>query len=853
MVAPPIICENKGAKASINIKRKEYIKNDKIDINIMENMKNDIEYINIENLSQQDQEQFERIQEILTHIPVNVNSLRNIAHHGFISKEVRRHVWPLLIGIGKEDVLHDLNVPSTIDINSPYYDQINKDIIRSCCHFDVNIDQTEEETNWLRKNLARQLHSFFGSHANLHYIQGFHDIASIVMFLCMDKYIQKQDDDNNNFNDTIIIDDKKKQYYHKIYTKNKQNENILIIYRYDEALAYTMMKRLALSYLKDSLCSTLDRVTQMMQLLFPLIGLADEQVGEFLDESCVNFAFSLPWILTWMAHNIKKLDEVCLVFDLLLSSHPLMSLYFCAAAILLHKDEMLQLEPDTCTVHQFMQHMPEHLNIRITLLLCRVLWITYPPDILLGSQQSEVGKPHDVNIELPKDSPLYFRTPADIITYIHTLDTQNTTNTTTNTTNETFYDIINNNSNINQDSTTNTILHDNDIPINKSLSKEIWGDSIDKNNFTQPLTNLPSCNDIIMENGEQSSVMETEEVSTITDVNSDVYTFGQLFPQLQNALYEDERFIPLLHSIHTSYNDNNYQSTKIQFPLSNDINAITATTATTITPLQRILYSLFPIQDPYKKEINTINNNKPLRDIRDFTSAILAFPVLLSYLFSNQLLLSPEIRDVAQRSAVSHVNKDVNKLTNYNSEKYLGNTIPLSTTSITTCNESSGALLWNPYLLKAKITNSEIYDIPIDTTIDTTISSSLDDKNLDINLPTSNSGQNLEFVVKPRPISIQSSIKNETNLLYTVLSTVSYPLQTLWNLLPNSVETNHESLPKYVSTNTSKRTTFYIAGIIGGVVAQYIASITTLSKKGDEIFSGSEKLHMTFSSHDETP
>jgi len=43
--------------------------------------------------------------------------------------------------------------------------------------------------------------------------------------------------------------------------------------------------------------------------------------------------FALPWVLTWMAHDVESLPKVARIFDFFIASHSLMPLYFTAAVI----------------------------------------------------------------------------------------------------------------------------------------------------------------------------------------------------------------------------------------------------------------------------------------------------------------------------------------------------------------------------------------------------------------------------------------------------------------------------------------------------------------------------------------
>lgn len=60
--------------------------------------------------------------------------------------------------------------------------------------------------------------------------------------------------------------------------------------------------------------------------------------------------FSLSWFITWFSHDVHNLPDVARLFDLFLSSHPMMPLYVGAAGIAASRDELIQLT-EMCELH----------------------------------------------------------------------------------------------------------------------------------------------------------------------------------------------------------------------------------------------------------------------------------------------------------------------------------------------------------------------------------------------------------------------------------------------------------------------------------------------------------------------
>ena len=84
--------------------------------------------------------------------------------------------------------------------------------------------------------------------------------------------------------------------------------------------------------------------------------------------------FAISWLITWFSHEIKDMGEVSRLFDALICSHPLYSLYICAAFVLHYKQEIMSTECDFATLHRFVtkshgcidrfyrSHRPTQLN-----------------------------------------------------------------------------------------------------------------------------------------------------------------------------------------------------------------------------------------------------------------------------------------------------------------------------------------------------------------------------------------------------------------------------------------------------------------------------------------------------------
>jgi hypothetical protein len=104
-----------------------------------------------------------------------------------------------------------------------------------------------------------------------------------------------------------------------------------------EVLAYRMLSRLTVCHLRDCTRASLASALETLKLLYPILGHADPPLCTHifrLAEPALELPyFALSWYMTWFAHDIADLAHASRLFDLFISSHPLMPLYLAAVAI----------------------------------------------------------------------------------------------------------------------------------------------------------------------------------------------------------------------------------------------------------------------------------------------------------------------------------------------------------------------------------------------------------------------------------------------------------------------------------------------------------------------------------------
>eukprot|EP01114_Cavostelium_apophysatum_P020804 TRINITY_DN7070_c0_g1_i2.p1 TRINITY_DN7070_c0_g1~~TRINITY_DN7070_c0_g1_i2.p1 ORF type:complete len:290 (-),score=45.74 TRINITY_DN7070_c0_g1_i2:105-974(-) len=239
----------------------------------------------------------------------DIDTLRWMAIHndgGLLNNGLRSKVWPKLLAVERSDVEDDF---SKWIVNHPDTDQVARDIDRSMWRFTMGKAYLRKLK---REQLSRIINTILSRDPELHYYQGFHDIASVFLLVA------------------------------------------------NETEAYAMMERLSHNHIRYALNTSLDSTTKLLSLLFPLIAQCDQEVYNFLLNSNVEPFFALSWVLTWFSHGFDRLDIISRLFDFFLATHPLMPLYMGAAIILHFRDHLINnVECEYSAVHGFLSNIPQ--------------------------------------------------------------------------------------------------------------------------------------------------------------------------------------------------------------------------------------------------------------------------------------------------------------------------------------------------------------------------------------------------------------------------------------------------------------------------------------------------------------
>ncbi|XP_056410233.1 TBC1 domain family member 20-like isoform X2 [Hyla sarda] len=269
------------------------------------------------------------IHEALTQDPVDVETLRAAAvtEGGLLGQEVRRRVWPKLLNINV------FSLPAkpgpAIRTNHRDYNQVLMDVRRSLRRFPTGM--ASEERSVLQEQLIDMILYVLRSHPELHYYQGYHDVAVTLLL-------------------TVGL-----------------------------RLGTAMLQTLSTHHLRDFMDPTMERTRCVLSYLMPLIQSESPALHDFLLRSEVGCIFALSWLITWYGHVLSDFHKVLRMYDFFLASHPLTPVYCAAQMVLLREDEVLQGDCDLPTVHQLLSTIPNDFPYETLIARTHSLFQRHPP------------------------------------------------------------------------------------------------------------------------------------------------------------------------------------------------------------------------------------------------------------------------------------------------------------------------------------------------------------------------------------------------------------------------------------------------------------------------------------------
>ncbi|XP_074119144.1 TBC1 domain family member 20-like isoform X2 [Sminthopsis crassicaudata] len=269
-----------------------------------------------------------QIHEALSQDPVDVELLRKAAQSrgGLLSDQVRRKVWPRLLGLSPYD-LPPHPGRSLLQDHRDYH-QVQMDVERSLAHFPRGM--RPEQRAVLQEQLVAVILAVLSSRPELHYYQGYHEVALALLLVLGPR------------------------------------------------AAAALLDQLSMHHLRDFMDPTMDNTWHILNYLLPLLARESPQLHSFMERAEVGTVFALSWLLTWFGHVLPEPTHVLRLMDFFLASHPLMPVYVAAAVVLYREPEVLACPCDMPSLHQLLSRLPQPLPTESLLAQALNLFTRHP-------------------------------------------------------------------------------------------------------------------------------------------------------------------------------------------------------------------------------------------------------------------------------------------------------------------------------------------------------------------------------------------------------------------------------------------------------------------------------------------
>ncbi|PVD20727.1 hypothetical protein C0Q70_18888 [Pomacea canaliculata] len=275
------------------------------------------------------QRKAKKIEQILSKDPVDIAELRqqSISRGGLLTDDLRRRAWPILLNVNVKNITP--KPEAAVLQGHRDYRQVVLDVERSLRRFPPGME--EQHRLSLQDSLVDVIMRVLVKHPELYYYQGFHDIC--VTFL-------------------LVV---------------------------DEDMAFALVEKLSLGHLRDYMEATMERTTQVLNYLQPLLKKANPELYDYLEGAELGNIFCLSWIITWFGHVLNDIKSILRIYDFFIACHALMPIYLTAAVVLYREKEIFETEQEMPFLHALLSKVPDNLPFEQLLSNAGDLYILYPP------------------------------------------------------------------------------------------------------------------------------------------------------------------------------------------------------------------------------------------------------------------------------------------------------------------------------------------------------------------------------------------------------------------------------------------------------------------------------------------
>ncbi|XP_053606412.1 TBC1 domain family member 20 isoform X2 [Plodia interpunctella] len=252
---------------------------------------------------------------------------------GLICDEYRRVIWPLLVGVTKEEMTD----PPSLDELSTHqeYSQVVLDVNRSLKRFPPGIPY--EQRVALQDQLTVLILRVIIKYPHLKYYQGYHDVAITLLLVCGDR------------------------------------------------ASFPLLCRLSRgpgAPLAPFMQLTMQPTQHLLNYMLPVIARAERSVADCLEKAGVGTMFALPWYLTWFGHSLNRYSDVVRLYDYFLCAPPLFPVYVTAAIVLYRAEEIYICDCDMAMLHCLLSRLPDDLPFEDILVTAKKLYEENDPEDL---------------------------------------------------------------------------------------------------------------------------------------------------------------------------------------------------------------------------------------------------------------------------------------------------------------------------------------------------------------------------------------------------------------------------------------------------------------------------------------
>ncbi|KAL2754576.1 hypothetical protein ACRALDRAFT_2108678 [Sodiomyces alcalophilus JCM 7366] len=269
----------------------------------------------------------------------NVNALQSLAESegGFLTDELRRKAWPVLLGVpnsqGEEERADDTPDASWKEL--PRHrdeEQVQLDVNRAFIYYPVN--QTDAQLDERKRELSELITHVLRRYPYLCYFQGYHDICQVFLLV--------------------------------LASPNQRAR---------------LVARLSALRIRDYMLTTLEPTIHQLRLIPDILGAADPSLRRHLADTEPFYA--LAGTLTMYAHDIQTYGDIARLFDVLLSREPVFSIYLFAQIVLHRRDELFEQDPDDPSMlHLILSKMPQKMDLEKLIADTARLFRRFPPESL---------------------------------------------------------------------------------------------------------------------------------------------------------------------------------------------------------------------------------------------------------------------------------------------------------------------------------------------------------------------------------------------------------------------------------------------------------------------------------------